>query len=386
VRVVIDARLATAPDKTGIGYYTWHMIDLLPRVDPRTTYVAWYPNPRSALRPRMRRRFRDQFGSPNLKDSVAPIPSWVFERPSWRLGVPRIEWTARFDVLLAPNFIPPPTRTRRLVLTVHDLAFRLFPETAPQNTREWLAPLGRWLKQASRVIVVSEQTRRDLLDTYAVAPDVVTVVPLGVDADVFRPASPESIDRVRRRYGIEGPYLVSLAGIEPRKNLPALVRAYASLEDDVRPALVLTGPVTPVNPEGWALLRPVLDGLPTRVRERIVLTGYVPERDKVALLSGAEALVCPSLYEGFGLPVVEAMACGTPVLTSTVSALPETAGGAALLIDPRDQEAIAGGMERLLADPPLRERLRVAGLARSKEFSWKRTAVRTAEVLHQAGE
>jgi glycosyltransferase involved in cell wall biosynthesis len=128
----------------------------------------------------------------------------------------------------------------------------------------------------------------------------------------------------------------------------------------------------------------VLDGLPPRVRERIVVTGYVSESEKVALLSGAEALVYPSLYEGFGFPVLEAMACGTPVLTSNVSALPETAGDAALLVDPRDEAAIAEGMRRLLLDEALRERLRAAGPKRAAQFNWDDTARRTADVLRRA--
>jgi glycosyltransferase involved in cell wall biosynthesis len=151
----------------------------------------------------------------------------------------------------------------------------------------------------------------------------------------------------------------------------------------VRPTLVIAGPVAPWNPEGWDLVRPSLEELPPLVRDRVIVTGYVSEGDKVALLSGAEALVYPSRYEGFGLPVLEAMACATPVLTSNVSALPETAGDAALLVDPRDTEAIAAGMTRLLTDGALRERLRVAGVARAARFSWDETARLTAEVLRR---
>ena len=131
-------------------------------------------------------------------------------------------------------------------------------------------------------------------------------------------------------------------------------------------------------------MRSALDALPPRVRDSVIVTGYVTEEEKVALLSGAEALVYPSLYEGFGLPVLEAMACGTPVLTSNVSALPETAGGAALLVDPHETQDIAAGIERLLTDPELRDRLRAAGTARVAAFSWDETARLTADVLRRA--
>jgi glycosyltransferase involved in cell wall biosynthesis len=162
-----------------------------------------------------------------------------------------------------------------------------------------------------------------------------------------------------------------------------LIAAYASLPDDVRPALVIAGPVAPWNPEGWNLVRPALEALPPRVRDRVVVTGYVSEEEKVALLGGAEALVYPSLYEGFGLPVIEAMACGTPVLASDVSALPETAGDAALLVDPNSTEGIAAAIQRLLTDAALRGRLRSAGLSRAGTFSWDETARLTAEVLRR---
>jgi glycosyltransferase involved in cell wall biosynthesis len=385
VRVAIDARTAVSRERTGIGRYTRHLVRLLPRVDPATTYLAWYPSARAALRLGGRRRSFEDDAAPNLVDRAVPFPAPWFERLV-KHQIPRLEWMVRFDVLFAPNFIPPPTRARGLVVTVHDLAFRLFPETAPVATRRWLTPLERALRQASRVIVVSENTRQDLLETYPVRPDRVTVVPPGVDGHVFRPATGTAVRNVRQRFGIEGPYLLTLGGIESRKNLPAVVQAYASLHSDVRPALVLAGPVAPWNPEGWERLRPALDGLPPTIRERIVVTGYVSETDTAALLSGATGLVYVSLYEGFGLPVIEAMACGTPVLTSNVSALPATAGGAALLVDPGDVDAIAAGIERLLTDVPLRESLRAAGITRSKAFSWWQTAVRTAEVIHHARE
>ncbi len=372
--------------RTGIGTYTWNLVRRLPLVDPKTTYVAWYLDVRGAIGLSPGRRLFDDVDVPNLVDRRTPIPTRWFERLSLRLDVPRVEWTVRFDVLFAPNFIPPPTRARALVLTVHDLAFRLFPHTAPQATRRWLSRLDDALRRASEVIVVSEQTRRDLLERYPVRAERVSVVALGVDTRTFRPAPNEAVAAVRRRFGIDGPYVLSLTGIEPRKNLPAIMRAFASLADDVRPLLVLAGPVSPWNPEGWDLLRPALDELPSRVRGQVVLTGYVSDPDKVALLSGAEALVYPSLYEGFGLPVIEAMACGTPVLTSNVSALPETAGDAALLVDPHDTEAIALGIERLLTDRSLRAQLREAGMVRAMAFDWDESARRTAKILHRASD
>jgi glycosyltransferase involved in cell wall biosynthesis len=373
--------------RTGVGTYTWHLARRLPIVAPDTTFVAWYLDVRAALGIDRRHRLFANVRAPNLVERRMPLPSRWFDRVALRLDVPKLEWMVRFDVLLAPNFVPPPTRSRRVVLTVHDVAFARFPETAPLATRRWLTRLDTSLRRAWQVIVVSEQTRRDLLESYPGAAarlsERLTVVPLGVDMGFFRPVPADAVETARRRYAVDGPYLLSLGGIEPRKNLPALVRAYASLPEDVRPILVVAGPVAPWNPEGWDLLRPSLEALPPRVRDRVVVTGYVSEEEKVALLGGAEALVYPSLYEGFGLPMIEAMACGTPVLTSNVSALPDTAGDAALLVDPRSSEDIAAGMERLLTDAALRERLRAAGTARAAGFSWDETARLTADVLRR---
>ena len=368
---------------TGIGHYIRELILRLPQLDRETTYVAWYLNARRALRPwRWGRRFFPR--RPNLMERWTPIPATWFERTSLRRELPRLEWLTCFDVLFAPNFVPPPTRSRRLVLTVHDLAFRLYPETAPLATRRWLARLDRALDQAAEIIVPSESTRTDLLRQYALEPARITVIHHGVDHGRYRPASPQEVERVRARYRIDGPYLLFVGGIEPRKNLPGLLRAYARFPEASRPALVIAGASVAWNLEGMTALRDALDVLSSGHRAKVILTGYVHDREKVALYTGAEALVFPSRYEGFGFPVLEAMACGTPVVTSNVSSLPEVAGDAAVLVNPDDDRDLSGGIRRILEDRTLRERLREAGRARASAFTWDQAARSTAEVLHRA--
>ena len=322
--------------------------------------------------------------APNLHERWTPVPARWFRPLEQRFDIPRVEWLVRFDVFFAPNFVPPPTRTKRLVMTVHDVAFRLFPETAPHSTRRWLARLDRALRQAARIIVVSEQTKRDLLEQYRLSEDLVAVVPNGVDATAFDDVHDADISAARDQLGVHGPYLIYLGGIEPRKNLPAVVHAFARLSSDVRPTLVIAGWRTAWNPEGWDQLQNAIEEVPSGIRSQVHVTGYVPEERKAALLAGAEMLVYPSLYEGFGLQILEAMAAGTPVLTSNVSALPEVAGDAAILVDPTDVDAITEGMQRLLSDDELRKDLRQRGRMRAAAFSWDETARRTVEVLHQA--
>jgi glycosyltransferase involved in cell wall biosynthesis len=381
VRVAIDARPAVSPGKTGVGYYTWHLIHQLPRVDPETTYLAWYLYARRLQgRPLFFRDVRE----PNFVERWTPFPSRWWWRLEERYGLPKVDWFARFDVLFATNFIPPPTDARRVVITVHDLAYRLYPETAPHATRRWLRGIDGALRRAAGILVPSESTKRDIAELYAVDPERVTVAHLGVDAGAFRRPPQAEIDRVRARFGIDGPYFLFLGGIEPRKNLPSVIEAFSALREDV--SLVIAGGAVHWNPEGSRLMGRALEALPLDARRRVLLTGYVSDREKVALLAGSVGLVYPSLYEGFGLPVAEALASGTPVLTSNVSALPEVTGEAALLVDPGDVEAISGGMRRLLEDEDLGARLSEAGPKRAGRFTWEATARKTASALRKAAE
>jgi len=352
----------------------------MPRARPEWSFAAWYLDARRPLR-----RNRLGAASRNLREVAVPIPARVFARTAAAFDLPRVEWFGGFDVLFAPNFVPPPTRARRVVVTVHDLAFRLFPETSPAGTRAWLEALPAALDRAARVLVPSESTKRDLLREYGVDAERVRVTPLGVDPDRYRPAPAERVEEARARFGIEGPYLLFVGAVEPRKNLPLLVRAFAKVAPGAPAAmLVIAGAGVPWNPEGDDQLARALDEVPASVAERVIRTGYVRPADKVALLTGARALVYPSTYEGFGLPVLEAMACGAPVLTSRSSALPEVVGEAALRVDPADADAVATAMEDLLTDTALREALRAKGLARVAGFDWDATAELTARALEEA--
>jgi glycosyltransferase involved in cell wall biosynthesis len=238
------------------------------------------------------------------------------------------------------------------------------------------------VREAAAVLVPSQATREDLVRSAAVDPDRVRVIPLGVDRSTFAPAGEERVAEVRTRYGIEGPYLVVL-GRHQRKNLGGLLRAFASLPDAIRPLLVVTG-APAWTPDGSDHDGPALAALPERIRRQVSLVGYVPPSDAAALLSGSLALAFPSLYEGFGLPALEAMACGAPVVTSNTSSLPELVGDAAVLVDPRDDDAIAEGLARIVTDEELRERLRAVGLERAARYDWDETAKATAAALRGA--
>ncbi len=265
------------------------------------------------------------------------------------------------------------------VVTIHDITFSLHPEWFPWRSRiAFTAVAPGSARRAAHVLTVSECSRRDLVERYALDPARVTAVPLAADP-AFRPRAAGEVAEVGRRYGLRSPYLIHLGSLHPRRNLERLLDALAGLgRESGEVTLALAGRVE----RPYRSVEPLIRS--RGLRDRVLHLGYAPDRDLPALVSGARALVYPSLYEGFGLPILEAMACGTPVLTSNVSALPETAGDAALLVDPRSTEEIARGIRSLLGDDRLRERLRRAGLERAGRFSWRRTAEATLRVYRLA--
>ena len=337
---------------------------------PSDELVAWHPRAEGSDLPR----------SPNLTEAVSRIPS-VLE-PVWRrLEVPRLESQVRFDALLATNFLPPPTRSDGVVLVVHDLAFEVMPEAGPGFGERWRRRFDGWLRRSAAVIVPSSSAKADLLERHKLDDGRVHVIAHGADA--FEAPPPDEVERVRGRFGIGGPFALFVGGIEPRKNLAALVEAFAR-GGDAEHWLVIAGGRTYWAPHGTESLTAQVAALPEGVRRRVVLTGYVSDEEKRALLAGATVLAYPSRYEGFGFPVLEGFAAGVPVLTSSVASLPEVAGDAALLVDPNDADAIRDGLVRLFGDAALRDRLVAAGRERLANFSWERAAGATAEVLRGA--
>ena len=270
------------------------------------------------------------------------------------------------DLVHATSAAVPPVRGQALVATVHDLAFRHHPDAYPAAGRRYHDRAARIVaSEAARILVPSVATAQDLAELYAVDRGRVTIVPLGVQP----PAQPDrrGAARLLHDHGVRGPFLLAVGTLEPRKNLPRLLAAFGEVTDELPDHwLVVVGPV------GWGpKLRPTWESV------RVKLAGPVGDATLHALYEQADGLAYPSLYEGFGLPVLEAMAHGTPVLTSDRSSLPEVAGDAALLVDPLDRGAIAKGLHRLVSDGDLRERLAVAGPRRAAAFTWRATAAAT---------
>src|SRR3954471_19163599 len=308
-------------------------------------------------------------------------------RPSPRgRRLPRLDWLAgTSDVVVATNYLPPPTASTGVVLVVHDVAFAAMPETAPHHDARWRKAFARRLRDAAAVIVPSMATYDDLLATHDVDSSKVHVVLHGTDADRFAPVTPAEVDAMRGRLGIAGPYIGFRGWREPRKNLERLVEAFGMLDvPDV--SLVIAGGAVRWAPAYASDVDEAIAALPASARDRVIRVGYVEHEERRTLLSGAEILAYPSRAEGFGFPILEGFAANVPVLTSNTSSLPEVAGEAAVLVDPDDPAAIASGLRELLGDEDLRNVLRAAGTARVASFTWQRSARETAAVLRRAAQ
>jgi glycosyltransferase involved in cell wall biosynthesis len=268
-----------------------------------------------------------------------------------------------------------PLRSLPTVLTVHDLIFRHLPEHHKPLNRGYLnLALPLYCRRATHIIAISECTRHDLMAAYDLPPEKVTVIHEAADPR-FRPQTPDRVIAVRRQYGLPERYILFVGTIEPRKNLTRLLHAFEALHrDDLCDALVIVGK------RGWLFGDFFAELERSPVRDAVLIPGYVPDEALPAIYAGARALAFPSLYEGFGLPALEAMACGTAVACSGTSSLPEVAGAAALYFDPSSHGAIVETLRQLLSDPDLRSELVQRGISRAAQFSWDRVAAETEAV------
>ena len=344
----------------GIGRYTRELIAALAAFDAQTPYVLFAAGQRASTLP--------PAPGPNFGWTPSAITSEWFAR-LWgraRLPLPVERWTGPLDLFHSPDFtLPPLRRGTRSLLTVHDLSFIRTPETAAPGLRAYLNRAVPYsVARADHVLADSEATRQDLIALYRTPPDKVSVLYSAVDSR-FRPVtSPSALSAMRARYDIgDGPYILSVGTIQPRKNYPRLIEALRRLDrPDLR--LVIAGG------RGW-LDSPLYDLVRShKLEDRVKFLGFVADADLPALYSAASVFAFPSLYEGFGLPVLEAMACDVPVVTSRVSSLPEVAGEAALLIDPLDVDDLAAALSRVLVDSAERHRLITAGRRQAQSFSW----------------
>lgn len=309
---------------------------------------------------------------------TGPIKDHPMARILWeQTGLPVNIAARRLNVFHTPIGAVPLLSIAPTVVTVHDLAFLKYPDQLPASRRIWLIGAVRMsARRASKIITVSQATANDLQEWLDIPDDRIQAIPLATSGKVER-VQGKSLDVFRMKWEIDRPYILAVGTLEPRKNLPTLLRAFAKIKDDIEHQLVLVGP------EGWLTgeLKSTLDEL--NLGDRVRLTGFVSDEELGGWYSAADLYVFPSYYEGFGLPAIEAMRCGTPVLASDNSAFPEVVGDAGVLIPANDIDLWAESIRDLLRDEPRRQHLRDLGFARADAFSWDRTAQETYNVYKE---
>ena len=377
MRIGLNAHLLSLGSNyrsAGVSRYIRNLLAFLPQVEQQlkpetsTAYVAFVGDRRI--------RFAGWDMRPSLWSTRRPQARILWEQAMqpWRAH------RAGLDLLHAPVYVGPLLAPCPLVVTIHDLSFYLYPELFPPMNRLYLQEATkRTVKKAAAVIADSESTARDIKSVLGAPQDRITVIPAGVGREMRPLHDPRRIEMFRASHNLPKRFILFLGTLEPRKNIPVLLEAYARFVSrcSYEHRLVLVGG------KGWYYntIATAIDKLD--LRNRVLLPGYVPEQELPLWYNAADLFVYPSLYEGFGLPPLEAMACGTPVIVSNASSLPEVVGAAGSVVEANDATALAQAMEQLLDDEDLRQQRIGAGLERARTYSWRTTALRTCELYHE---
>jgi len=372
MRIGMDARCILV-QRTGVGNYTLNLIKGLAKIDQHNSYVlfyTWFKKPQENIL---------LIDKKNFKNKVIHIPH-RFLNLLWRtVRYPSVEtWVGKVDVFHSPSFQLTPQKQGRSVLTIHDLCFLVYKKYAIKSSR---LHYGRRIKSyaqgADAIITISQNSKKDIINYLDISPERIFVIPAGKDQK-FKPQNdPETISKIREKYRLKRAFILHVGTLEPRKNLVGLIQAYHRSKARKEYQLVIAGG------KGWMYKEIFKTVEKLGLTKEVIFTGYVPEDDLPALYSASSLFVFPSLYEGFGLPPLEAMACGTPVVTSKVSSLPEVTGDAALLVDPFNIEEIKDSIDLVLSDQKLASSLKKKGLERAGLLTWEKTAEKTIEVYRK---
>jgi len=370
MHIAIDAHSVGA-QLAGNETYAVNLIEALAEIDQANQYTL-YVTKQSAVD-----RYTNRWPNFQVKRTLPHTP------------LVRIPLTLSLELRRSPvdvlhvQYTAPPRMPCALVATIHDLSFEHLPETFNRRSRAQLRlTVRRTARKAAQILTLSEFSRRDIIGTYGIDSNRVSVTPPAAARQFAPVTNATELRRIRTSYGIQRDYILALGSIQPRKNLVRLINAYTALRrvrpETELPQLVLAGK------RGWLEAETIRAAEQSDARRDILLIGYVPDSDLPALYGSALCFAYPSYYEGFGLPVLEAMQCGTPVIAGNRTSLPEVIGSAGVLVDPFDESAIAHGLLELIDRRDLRDQLRIKGLARAAQFDWTTTARLTLQAYERA--
>ena len=376
MRIAINTIPLLSP-LTGVGTYTYHIAKSLRAIDlinKYTYFYGYYSRDLLAYYNENKKIFYQ------MKELAKKIPAYGTSIARKLEALRNTFFKNSFDLYFEPNFIPINIRSQCTVVTIFDFSFTFYPEWHPrERIKHFKKNFWKNIERADRIIVISDFIKKEGINL-GLPEERLRTIHLGFDRETFKIYPPNDLQPIRKKYHLPEHFILFVGSIEPRKNLKNLVEAYISLDEGIRKEikLVLAGF------KGWQN-REIMEML-KKVKTDILYLGYLPETELGKLYNLATVFVYPSLYEGFGLPPLEAMACGCPVIVSNVASLPEVCGDAAQYVEPSDVNSIAEGMEKVLNDGGLRQSLIAKGLKRSKRFSWEQSAKGHLEVFEDAFE
>jgi glycosyltransferase involved in cell wall biosynthesis len=353
--------------RVGAGNYIFSLVQSLSEVDNKNNYYVF-------AKPDHIKEWN--INNPNFHFISVDISNNALRLLWEQTGLPLAIKRLQIEILHSPHYTAPIIRTCKSVVTFCDMTFQIIPEKHKRIKRLFFPLMMSWSAQyADKLIAISESTRQDAIRLLNIKPDKIISIPLAANTN-FRLIPDSDVQEICNRYNLKrGRYIYYVGALEPRKNVPALIEAYSKIATDF-----IDVPLVIVGKKAW-----MYDDIFERVnllglQDRVYFLGHIPESDLIGLYNGSRVFVYPSIYEGFGLPVLEAMQCGAAVITTNVSSMPEVAEDAAILIDPHDKEGLTNALQRLLVDDDLVNDLSQKGLVRATKFSWQRCAKETLQV------
>ncbi|MDO8638152.1 MAG: glycosyltransferase family 1 protein [Candidatus Daviesbacteria bacterium] len=361
MRIWIDGYEANVPQRLGSSQVAFEILKNLESIDQKNEYTIVLPQKPMDDLPKERKDWKYKILKPNKL--------WT------RIALPLALYTAKIkpDLIFSPTHYIPRFSPVKRVVTIFDLAYLHYPQMYKKDDF-W--KLNNWSKfsieNADKIITISNFCKQDIIKEYKINKDKIILAYPGYDAEIFHKIQDKNeVQKIVEKYQIQGKYIIYIGTIQPKKNLVRLIEAFGDI-DDLK--LVIVGKTTGLGKQGWKFEEILKRPKELGIEEKVIFTGFVPTEDLPYLLSGAEAFVLPSLYEGFGIPVVEAMACGIPVIVSNVASLPEVAGKAGLFIDPLSVDQITQAIRTISSDKKLRLQKSKECLVQAKKFSWKNMA------------
>ncbi len=372
MRIGIDAR-SVLKKRTGVGTYTYNLIQNLSRLDRENRYVLFYSHHLNV------RPYIPEIENPNFENRFFRIPNKLLNLSWGTIKLPKIDWlVGKVDIYHSPNYNLNILARGKSVMTIHDLNFLAYRQFTISSGRwHYAFKIKNYAQKVDAIIADSFSTKNEIMKYLKIPEDKIHVIYLGC-SQAFQPlAADEKLRTTEEKFKIKGNFILYVGTLEPRKNLKGLIQAYAQTQAKNEFLLVLAGG------KGWKYEHIFRLVEKLKLQDRVIFTGYVPEDDLPGLYKRASLFVYPSYYEGFGLPPLEAMACGLPVIVSNSTSLPEVVGDAGVYVDPYDIRQMSATIDTVLSDSDLLETLRRRGPERAKLFSWEKTAIETLKLYQR---